>query len=457
MAYSPLARRTFLRGLGLSVGLPLLDAMGPRAISAAPPVAPRRAAWVFFPNGAIMQDWTPGVVRDVPPEPAAGPRAQFELSKTLQGLSDFRDDLIVFTGLAQDEGRAKGDGPGDHARCCSTFLTGAHPFKTAGADIRVGKSVDQVAAELVGHQTRLPSLELGIDKGRNAGNCDSGYSCAYSSNISWKTETTPMAKEINPRLAFERLFGAGESSRSRKLRDYYRKSILDFVANDARQLQSRLGKNDQQKIAEYFTSVRELEQRIVRAEKASEVERPDFDIPTGVPGSLEEHVRLMYDILVLAFRTDTTRIATYMLGNAGSNRPYPMVDVNDGHHHLSHHGNNAEKMKKIQKIDRYLVDQFAYFLEKLRSVEEGDGTLLDHSMIVYGSGLADGNGHHHHNLPVVMAGGGGGSVTTGRHLSYLDSSKEMPLNNLFLSMLERIGASVDRLGDSDGRLPDLKV
>ena len=314
-----------------------------------------------------------------------------------------------------------------------------------------------MAAELVGHQTRLPSLELGIDKGRNAGNCDSGYSCAYSSNISWKTETTPMAKEINPRLAFERLFGAGESSRSRKLRDYYRKSILDFVANDARQLQNRLGKNDQQKIAEYFTSVRELEQRIVRAEKASEVERPDFDIPTGVPGSLEEHVRLMYDILVLAFRTDTTRIATYMLGNAGSNRPYPMVDVNDGHHHLSHHGNNAEKMKKIQKIDRYLVDQFAYFLDKLRSVEEGDGTLLDHSMIVYGSGLADGNGHHHHNLPVVMAGGGGGTVTTGRHLSYLDSSREMPLNNLFLSMLERIGASVDRLGDSDGRLPDLKV
>jgi hypothetical protein len=258
-------------------------------------------------------------------------------------------------------------------------------------------------------------------------------------------------------LAFERLFGAGESSRSRKLRDYYRKSILDFVANDARQLQNRLGKNDRQKIAEYFTSVRELEQRIVRAEKANEVERPDFDIPTGVPRSFEEHVRLMYDILVLAFRTDTTRIATYMLGNAGSNRPYPMVDVNDGHHHLSHHGNNVEKMKKIQKIDRYLVDQFAYFLAKLRSIEEGDGTLLDHSMIVYGSGLADGNGHHHHNLPIVMAGGGGGTITTGRHLSYLESSQEMPLNNLFLSMLERIGASVERLGDSNGRLPDLRV
>ena len=446
-----------MQGLGLSVGLPLLDAMGPRALCAGPLSPPKRAAWVFFPNGAVMQEWTPPTFADVPPEPGAKPVDRFVLSKTLAGLTDFKRELIVFTGLAQDEGRAKGDGPGDHARCCSTFLTGSHPFKTAGADIRVGRSVDQVAADLMGHLTRLPSLELGIDKGRNAGNCDSGYSCAYSSNISWKTETTPMAKEINPRLAFERLFGAGESSRSRRLRDFYRKSILDLVAGDARQLQNRLGKNDRQKIAEYFTSVRELEQRIVRAEKANNIERPDFDIPSGVPRSFEEHVRLMYDILVMAFRTDTTRIATYMLGNAGSNRPYPMVGVNDGHHHLSHHGNNAEKMTKIQKIDCYLVEQFAYFLRQLQSVEEGEGTLLDHSMILYGSGLADGNGHHHHNLPIVLAGRGGGTLKTGRHLTFRNSQTEVPLNNLFLAMLARLGAPVEKLGDSDGRLPGLDV
>ncbi|MCA9207351.1 MAG: DUF1552 domain-containing protein, partial [Planctomycetales bacterium] len=285
-----LPRRTFLKGMGLSVGLPLLEAMRPATLLRANPVhaAPTRMAFVFFPNGAIMDAWKPE---------KAG--RDYELPETLQALAEYRGDFNVITGLAQDKGRAHGDGPGDHARCASTFLTGAHPVKTSGADIRAGISVDQVAAQQVGGMTKLPSLELGIEGGRNAGNCDSGYSCAYSSNISWKTESTPMAKEINPRLVFERMFGGGgqEAAESRARRDFYRKSILDLVANDARRLQEKLGQTDRRKLDEYFTSVRELEQRIVRAEQHGTQERPDFQVPTGVPKDVAEHIRLMFDLM----------------------------------------------------------------------------------------------------------------------------------------------------------------
>lgn len=441
MSVSRLERRTFLKGLGLSLGLPMLEAMRPESSAKAAPAnqPPVRMAFVFFPNGAIMPSWTPSETGE-----------NYKLSKTLEPLADFKGDMNVLTGLAQDNGRAKGDGAGDHARCASSYLTGAHPYKTSGADIRVGVSVDQAAAQKVGHLTKLPSLELGIEKGRNAGNCDSGYSCAYSSNVSWKSATTPMAKEIHPRLVFERLFGdAKQSEEGRERRDFYRKSVLDFVANDADKLKAKLGITDRRKLDEYFSSVRDLERRVVRAEQEAERVRPDFEVPDGIPRDYQQHVRLMFDLMVLAFRTDTTRIATFMLGNAGSNRSYRMVGVSDGHHQLSHHRDKKELIDKIQKIDGFLVGEFAYFLRKLKSEQEGSDTLLDNSLIMYGSGLSDGNRHHHHNLPVVLAGSGGGTIRTGRHIS---TGGETPLNNLFLSLLDRVGADVEKIGDSSGRL-----
>ena len=436
-------RRNFLRGAGLAVGLPLLESLLPKSAHAAGGKPPVRMAFVFFPNGAIMPSWKPKESgRD------------YEMPDTLAALKDFRESLTVVTGLAQDNGRAKGDGPGDHARCASTYLTGEHPYKTAGADIRVGVSVDQVAADRIGNRTKLPSLELGIEAGRNAGNCDSGYSCAYSANISWKSESTPMAKEVNPRLAFERLFGSGEEkSQSHSLahRQFYRQSILDMVAQDAKALSNKLGATDQRKLDEYFTSVRELEQRVERNER-SVGSRPELDLPDRAPKDRQQHIRLMYDIMALAFQTDATRVSTFMLGNAGSNRTYPMVGVNDGHHQLSHHRNDEEKMAKIQRIDQFLAEQFAYFLKKLDSMQELNGSLLDNSMIVYGSGISDGNRHDHADLPIVVAGKGGGTIATGQHL---DLGRETPLNNLFLSMLDRVGAKVDKLGDSSGRLTQI--
>jgi len=439
-------RRTFLQGLGTAMGLPLLDAMLPGSAWGAPASdsAPRRMAFVFFPNGAIMKDWKP-----------KGDGRDFEFSRTLKPLEKFRDDLNVITGLAQDNGRAKGDGPGDHARSASTYLTGEHPYKTAGANIKVGISVDQAAADHIGKKTKLPSLEIGIERGRNAGNCDSGYSCAYSSNVSWKSPTTPTAKEVNPRLVFERLFGSGaDSDKGRAQRNEYRKSILDLVAEDARNLKKRLGKTDRRKMDEYFSSVREIEQRIERAEKLAEQKRPEFDVPSGIPKDMTEHIKLMYDLMFLAFRTDATRISTYMLGNAGSNRNYPMVNVKAGWHSLSHHRNDKDKIKQLQRVDEYHVKQFVQFLQKLKSVQEGDRTLLDNCMIVYGSGLSDGNRHWHHDLPIVMAGRGGNTIDTGRHINF---KQETPLNNLFLSMLDRVGAKYESIGDSTRRLKELTV
>jgi len=423
------------------MALPMLDGMAPaRAATAATP--PVRAAFVFFPNGAIMPSWKP-----------TGTGTDFELSQTLKPLEPFRSELNVFTGLAQDNGRAKGDGPGDHARCAASYLTGAHPVKTSGSNIKVGVSVDQVAAQQIGKRTRLPSLEIGIERGRNAGNCDSGYSCAYSSNVAWRTSTTPVAKEINPRAVFNRLFGSTEDAQVRKRRSRIRKSILDLVAADAQRLQKTLGKNDKAKLDEYFTSVREIEQRISRAEQDAEQRRPrDFKVPDQTPRNLTEHVNLMYDLLTLAFQTDTTRVSTYMLGNAGSNRTYPMVGVNSGWHSLSHHRDEKAKVDQLQKIDQWHVEQFAKFLGKLRGITEGDRTLLDNCMIMYGSGLSDGNKHWHHDLPVVVAGRGGRTLKTGHHILAKD---ERPLNDLFLSMLDRLDADVESIGDSKQRLTEI--
>lgn len=444
MSDKRLARRTFLKGAGAAMGLPLLDIMSAKSTRAAEAAThpPTRMAFIFFPNGAIMPAWKP-----------EREGADYELSETLKSLEKHKSELNVISGLAQDNGRAKGDGPGDHARCASTYLTGAHPYKTSGANIKVGVSVDQAAAQLVGKRTKLPSLEIGIERGRNAGNCDSGYSCAYSSNVSWKTPTTPVAKEINPRLVFERLFGGEqENEKSRQQRDFYRKSILDLVSADASNLKKLLGQNDQRKMDEYYSSVRDLELRIARSEEDAKRQRPDFDVPAGIPAEVEEHIRLMYDLLVLAFRTDTTRIATFMLANAGSNRSYSMVGVREGHHSLSHHRNDKDKVAQLKKIDKFLINEFARFLDKLRSTKEGQGTLLDNSMIVYGSGLSDGNRHNHHDLPIVMAGRAGGTIKTGRHVRL---NGETPLNNLFLSMLDRLDARVESIGDSSGRLKEI--
>ncbi|MDA1017896.1 MAG: DUF1552 domain-containing protein [Planctomycetota bacterium] len=440
MSKLELNRRTVIQGVGTAMALPLLEIMETSHAEAAGSgkTAPTRMAFVFFPNGAIQPNWN--VKED---------GEKLHLSRTLMKLDRHKNEINVFTGLAQHHGRANGDGAGDHARCAASFLTGAQPRKTSGANIQVGVSVDQAAAKVIGEQTRLPSLELGIDRGRNAGNCDSGYSCAYSSNISWKTPSQPMAKEINPKHAFERLFGNNQVAEAeRRKRDLYRKSILDLVAGDAQRLKKTLGKTDRSKIDEYFTSVREIEQRIAKA-SAERPEIPEFTKPTGIPSEHKEHIRLMYDLMVLAFQSDSTRVSTFMLANAGDNRAYREVDVKQGWHSLSHHGNDKNKMEDLTKIDVYLAEQFAYFLDKLKAVKEGDRTLLDNSMILYGSGIADANRHSHHDLPIVVAGKGGGTMKTGRHLVF---PKDTPMNNLFLSMCDRVGAKLDGIGDSTGRL-----
>lgn len=446
MTKPTLSRRTVLRGLGLTVGLPMLDMMGPVARAVASPMkagngaSPVRMAAVFFPNGAIMPEWN-----------CTGEGPDWKLGKTLESLEPHRAKLNVVSGLALDNGRAKKDGAGDHARAGATFLTAARPVKTS-SNIRVGVSVDQLAASQLAGKTKLASIELGLQGSRNAGSCDSGYSCAYSSNISWRSEDQPMAKETVPRMVFERLFGNGDD-KGRAERDFYRKSILDLVASDANQLMDQLGKSDRRKMDEYFTSVRELEKRIERTEQEDAAARPDVDLPEGRPSEFEEHARLMYDMMVLGFQTDSTRVATFMLDNAGGNRAYTAVGVNDGHHQLSHHRNDEEMIAKIRKIDAYLAKNFSYFLDKLDSIEEADGrTLLDNSIVLYGSGLSDGNRHRHEELPIVLAGSGGGAISTGRHIVL---KEETPMANLFMSMLDVMGTPVESIGDSTGRLQGL--
>ena len=406
-----LNRRTVLRGgVGTAMALPLLDIMQP-VVSAASvtgvQTAPNRMACIFFPNGAIMDKWKP-----------EGEGKNFKLNSSMASLEQHRSDLLLLGGLTQHHARANGDGGGDHARNASAFLTGAQPRKTSGADIQVGMSIDHAIASKVGNQTRLPSLELGIERGRNAGSCDSGYSCAYSTNISWKAPNTPTSKEINPRLAFERLFGNPEAAATAERRNKFRKSILDFVSEDANRLNAKLGGTDRQKLDEYFTSVREIEQRIDRANHLRPVEIPDVALPEGVPAELTEHLRLMYDIMLLAFQTDSTRIITFMVGDAGCNRTYREVDVKSGHHELSHHRDDKEKTEQIARIDKYLVDQFSAFLTRMKQVREGDSNLLDNSMILYGSAISDGNRHAHDDLPIILAGKGAGTLDSGRAVNF---------------------------------------
>lgn len=422
------------------MGLPLLEAMTPmaRSVMAAPGEAPVRMACIFFPNGAIMPDWKP-----------EGSSKDWKLSKTLRPLEPFKSKINVISGLAHDNGRSNGDGAGDHARCASTYLTAARPVKTS-SNIRLGVSVDQVAASQLIDQTRLPSIELGLVGSRNAGSCDSGYSCAYSSNISWRNETQPMPKETSPRMAFERMFGGGEGA-ERRQRNRIRQSILDVVQADAERIMKRVGQTDRRKLDEYFSSVREIETRIERTEKEDSKAMPDLDIPYGRIEAFREHARLMYDLMAVGFQTDTTRVATLMLDNAGGNRRYTEIGIKDAHHEMSHHRNRRETVDKLQKIDHYLIEQFAYFLQKLDSIRDHGGSLLEQSMILYGSGISDGNRHRHGDLPIVMAGNGGGKIETGR---YIVSKEERPMGNLFLSMLDVMGTPAESIGDSTDRFTE---
>ncbi|OAI57846.1 hypothetical protein AYO49_06380 [Verrucomicrobiaceae bacterium SCGC AG-212-N21] len=441
-APTPVSRRAFLRTASSLLALPALESFGHRAFAAEKAVsAPTRMAFLYIPNGVNMNTWT-----------VKGEGAGYQLSPTLQPLAGLKNDFTIFSNLAHDKAESNGDGAGDHARATATFLTGCQAKKTAGADIRLGESVDQIAASQLGHHTRLASLELSTDGERSSGRCDSGYSCAYQFNLSWKTDSMPMAPEMDPRLVFERLFGvtAGVSAADREKRSRYQKSILDFALSDAKSLQRRLSANDNRKIDEYFASVRDIETRIEKAERMKMEIPPGVTPPAAMPGTTQEHIRMMFDLLLLSFQTDSTRIATFMLAHDGSNRNFPELGVPDAHHNLSHHQNNAEKLEKIAKIDLFYVQQLAYFLQRLKDTKEGSaGNLLDSSMIVYGGGISDGNTHDHDRLPVILAGRANGTLNPGRHINLSD---KVPMTNLYLAMLDRMGAKAERIGDSTGVL-----
>jgi hypothetical protein len=445
-----LSRRNFLRGLGACVALPAFEALRPlKSFAAAatgqlgvtPTGAPLRAAFLYIPNGTIQDAWWP-----------KGEGKEFELSRTMQPLKSVRSYLQVLGGLDHRNATAGPDGAGDHARANGTFLTGVRMKKSA-TDIRAGISIDQVMAGAVGHLTRFPSLELSCEKERRSGACDSGYSCAYQFNLAWSSPTTPMAPEANPRFVFERLFGAGspgERADNLKRRQQEQRSILDFVLQDARDMQQRLPARDREKLDQYLTGVRGIETRIQKAERLATVKDPGIETPAGIPAAYAEHLQLMFDMLVLAFQTDSTRVATFLLAHDGSNKSFPDIGVSEGHHELSHHMEDAEKIKKLEQIDLWYAKQLAKFLEKLQNTKDVDGNpLLHNSMIVYGGGNADGNRHTHHNLPIILAGGGGGALTPGRFVKHGGK----PTSNLFLSMADRMGVQgLDRFGDSTGRL-----
>jgi len=435
-----LSRRQVLRGLGASIALPTLMSASPAFAKAVSKQVPTRMAFVYVPNGAIPGAWWP----------AGEGGADFALSPTLAPLANVRRSLQVISGLDCVSADAGPDGAGDHARAGGTFLTGVRIKKTAGSDIKAGVSIDQVIANEVGHQTRFASLELTCDVVRKSGECDSGYACAYEYNLAWTSANQPLAPEHNPQFAFERLFGEGarnERVANLKRREDEQHSILDYVLEDAKSLNAKLDGRDRQKLDQYLTSVREIEQRIATS-KSMKVANPEVDAPAGVPANYSDHVSLMFDMLLLAFQTDSTRIATLLLAREGSNRPFNDIGISSGHHDLTHHKNSAEIIEKVKLIDRWYVERLAAFLEKMDKTEEADGnSLLHHSMVLYGSGNADGNRHTHVNLPVVMAGAGGGAFKPGRYIK----AKSQPIPNLFLSMADAMGTKLDAHGDSTGR------
>ncbi len=448
---TPLSRRTFLRGLGVTLALPTWESFPGVARAALPSTQavtasgmPLRLGFVAFANGSNYERWLP-----------KGEGRDYELNETFAPMRELKDKFQVITNLAHDSANNWGDGPGDHARAGASFLTGCHAWKTLGSRLHLGVSVDQIAARQIGHLTRLDSLQLGVEGTRLYGSCDTGYPCAYQYNISWASETLPLSPEPNPRAVFERLFGSGTGAeRDLRMRERLerRKSVLDFVLADARRLNRDLGRNDRQKLAEYLDGVRQLEQQI---EKSERFKLPDADRlqPGGIPSSHEEHVDLMYDLMALAFQTDSTRIVSYCVAAEGSNRPFPELGIIEGHHYLTHHGGNAEKIRKVAKIERWYMERFARFLRRLDAMKDADGkSVLENSMIVYGSAIGDGNRHNHDELPVVLAGLGGSTLAAGRHVRLKEIT---PMTNLYTSMLARAGVRAERVGDSTGVLSDI--
>jgi hypothetical protein len=442
-----LHRRSFLRGMGATLALPFLDAMVPamaatRVGGAAQ--AATRLGFVYVPNGIIPKAW-------LPTKTGTG----FDMPITMSPLEPFRENILVLSNLMQNSGRSLGDGAGDHARAGASWLTGVHPKKTEGSGIHSGISADQIAAKEFSKYTQLASLEIGLEEPNLAGGCDSGYSCAYTNTISWRTAITPNPMEVNPRTVFERLFGDGETTdpAARLKRIQEDRSILDFIRADVGRLEPGLGTRDKSKLDEYLDSIRDIERRIQKAEQQSaSMKLPVMERPTGIPDDFEAHSKLMSDLMVIAFQTDMTRVISYMMAREGSNRSYRSIGISDGHHSVTHHMNDSEKIAKTMKIDQLHVQCLAYLLDRLKNTPDGDGSLLDHSMILFGSSISDGNAHTHHDLPLVLAGGGNGKIKGGRHIRY---APETPMNNLLLSMLDKSGVPAESLGDSTGKLEHL--
>jgi hypothetical protein len=437
-----LPRRTFLRGVGVAIALPLIDAMVPALTavskSAAGPV--RRLGFVYTPNGATMASWTPS---------GNGPVLD-ELSPTLSPLAPFRDQVVVPTGLSQRQAESQGDGNGEHSRGQTTWLSGIHPKRTEGADVQAGTTVDQLAAQVLGKDTPLMSLEMALEQNYLVGNCDNGYSCVYWNTISWRTPTTPLPMEVNPRVVFERMFGDGGTPAQRLAQIREDRSILDSVRDAVASLQRRLGAGDRSRVAEYLDSMREIERRIQVAEKQSGesvIQLPDR--PVGAPESYDDHAKLMFDLAALAFQADITRVFTLLLGREQTNRPYPFLGVPEAHHSVSHHQGDPVKLAKAAKINTYHIELLARFAARLHAIPDGDGTMLDHSMILQGSGLSNSDQHSHIDLPLVLVGGGAGRLEGGRHLRF---KKDTPMNNLHMAILDKVGVDVGKFGDSTGTI-----
>jgi len=437
-----LPRRTFLRGMGTAVALPVLDAMTPALAS--PPAPPVRMGFVYVPNGIDMRHWNPDYQGKLG-----------ELPRILKPLEPFRQDILLLGNLTHNTGRALLDGPGDHGRATGSYLTGIQARKTM-VDIKAGISCDQVVASQLGGQTRFPSLEVGMEDARQAGDCDSGYSCAYTNNLAWKSETQALPPVLNPRALFERLFGKGAalSPEARARQNKFRRSILDFITDDTRKLQAGLGPTDRRKLDEYLSSIREIERQIEKAERDNAQIDPRMDKPYGVPAGFAEHFKLMTDMVTVAMQADLSRVFTFLVTREGSSRAYREIGISDGHHPLTHHMGKPEMLEKVTQINCYHLLQFAAWVEKLKSIQEAGSTLLDNSMIVYGSGISDGNRHTHEDLPTLIAGRGGNFLKPGRRIVY---RKETPMSNLFLTMMDRMGARVEHFGDSTGRLPGLDL
>ncbi len=441
-----LPRRTFLRGMGsAAIALPFLDAMSPAfASSTIPGGAPVRMAFFYVPNGMIMDSWNPTY------------EGKFqELPRSLKPLEPFKDDILQIGNLTHNTGRALLDGAGDHGRCCGSYLTGVQVKKSL-TEIKGSISFDQIVANEIGKQTRFPSLELGMEDARQAGDCDSGYSCAYTNNLAWRGESQPLPPMLDPRALFERLFGTGQpmTAEQRARQSMYRRSILDFVAESTHKLESSLGPTDKRKLDEYLSAIRQVERQIERAEKDTRPIEPGIDKPYGIPADFGEHFKLMSDMIAIAFQADQTRIVTFLMTREGTSRPYRELDIADGHHPLTHHRNLPDLMEKVRKINEYHVRQFAGFIEKMKATKEADGTLLDNSMLVYGAGLSDGNAHLHEDLPTLVAGKGGNYFKTGRRVVV---RRETPMCNLFLTMMDRMGVHMDKFGDSTGQLQGLDL